>query len=349
MRFVLASLLLFVAGCPEPLESSRDDVLQAQIDSMAVSTTNQPNPHAITWGVAAAVTVDGDWFGSAGVKAPYTYMLPGDRFRIASITKVFTATIILQLADANLVPLDAPLSQWVPGFPSADVVTIGHLLSHRSGIPDYLQDPYIQANLTVPWSAQAILDRVAPAGPFTPGSSTSYSNTNFLLLGLVIEAATGSTYASELHSRITGPLGLSNTGLEGYDAIGFVPGYDGNAVDLTGYIHPSLTWSVGGIISNTADLARFVAAVYEGELFSPAALAAMTTSYGSVGPFGYGLGTIVYTDAHGPAYGHNGSLPGYSTHVSYRRAPYEGAVVLLLNTHRVNADGLAGLVWDTAL
>ena len=147
-----------------------------------------------------------------------TPMRVGDRFRIGSVTKSFVATVVLQLVGEGKLSLDDSIEHWLPGMvPNGDNITIRQLLSHQSGLFDFLNDqrvvkPYLSGNFGYVWTPPKLV-AVSTSHPalFAPGAKVSYSNTNYIVLGLIVEAATKDTIQAQLRKRIFGPLGLRST------------------------------------------------------------------------------------------------------------------------------------------
>lgn len=162
---------------------------------------------------------DGQWRGSSGVAELGTDrpVDPDGWFRIGSVTKTFTAAVVLSLVRDGLVTLDDTCEQWLPGLvPGASGITVLQLLNHTSGLYNYTEDfpdpKQIVLDRYKHWEPkQAIEMATAHAHVFEPGTSWAYSSTNYILLGLLIEAATGSPYAAELQARVFAPLVLGRT------------------------------------------------------------------------------------------------------------------------------------------
>ncbi|MFI6513474.1 serine hydrolase domain-containing protein [Streptosporangium sp. NPDC050855] len=268
-------------------------------------------------------------------------------FRIGSVTKTFVATVILQLADEGRLRLDDPVQRHLPGLvPNGDAITIRHLLNHTSGLYDYMSEEGLSTNR---WRGA---DRFRSYGPrrllavalakppyfTTPGSSWRYSNTNYVVAGMLIEKVTGRPYGKEVERRILRPLKLTRTSVPG-DAPGLpVPharGYEalpsGKVVDAT-RMNPSLDWAAGEMISTTGDLNTFLTALLGGRLTSAAMLEQMRTAVDTGAGFAYGLGLQRYTLPCGrTVWGHSGELIGYLT-FSFR-ADDGRAMTLSVNPH----------------
>jgi D-alanyl-D-alanine carboxypeptidase len=253
--------------------------------------------------------------------AKKTPMHVGDRFRIGSVTKSFVATVLLQLAGEGKLSLEDSIDRWLPGVvPKGEDITIRHLLGHRSGLFDYLADekvlqPYLSGNFGYVWTPQQLIAvATSHAPPFEPGAKFSYSNTNYILLGLIVEAASGNSVGSELRQRIFKPLGLRSTFLAtsqripGAHAHGYLVSGNDPLQDVT-LVSPSYVWTAGGIVSTASDVADFYRALLRGRLLKPALLREMETA-----SVGYGLGLAKTRLPCGDIFGHNGALASYLTY-----------------------------------
>ncbi len=275
----------------------------------------------------------------------HTALTPAMRFRVGSITKSFVAVVVLQLAAEGELQLDDTVEEWLPGaVPNGTAITLRQLLNHTSGLPNYTANgsflSAFSANRRRIWSPLELLGYASGPLEFAPGSSWAYSNTNYVLLGLVIETATGRPLADELRARIFGPLNLSHTTLPTALAMpspcahGYMrPGngliaIPGKWLDVTAW-HPSWIWAAGAIVSTAADVARFYSAVSSGRLLPAAQLAELrrTTEIGS--GYAYGLGITRLILPCGEAWGHTGGVPGYSSAAFASRDGSRAAVVLV--------------------
>ncbi|MFJ6437166.1 serine hydrolase domain-containing protein [Streptomyces sp. NPDC091416] len=249
------------------------------------------------------------WRGTSGVAERGTKReVPVDgRFRMGSITKTFLATVVLQLAGEGRLELDDTVERWLPGVvPDGDRVTLRHLLDHTSGLYDY------KRTLTMPpspafldgrlrtWTASELVARAVAQPPtFTPpGSGYAYSNTDYVLLGQVIEEATGRSYGEEVTDRIIRPLRLRDTSVPGTSPRirgphphGYVPVVRADGMELVDYteMNPSLMGASGEMISTTRDLGRFVTALLGGRLLPDRLLDEMKTPGVADGTYGLGL------------------------------------------------------------
>lgn len=281
-------------------------------------------------------------------------------FRVGSITKTFVATVVLQLDAQGVLRLDDSIERWLPGVvPNGGAITLRHLLNHTSGIYNYTDDPevlraFVRNRLEVWTPARIVALAVRHQPLFAPGASWSYSNTGYILLGLVIERATGTPLAEELRRRILEPLGLTRTSLpdlptmpppvaRGYLLVGngLVSTPGGRPADVTAW-SPSWAWAAGALVSTAADLGRFYRALLGGELLAPAQLEAMrrTVPVGFLpGNQAYGLGISLIPLRCGAAWGHGGSVFGYTSLAFSSRDGSRQAVVLVNASLSSNVAG----------
>ena len=290
-------------------------------------------------------------------------MTPDLHLRIGSITKTMTATLVLQLADEGALTLDDSLASTLPAgadLPNADGITVRHLLDMRSGLFDYAADESsFQQALADPdrsWPPEELIAIAAGKEPYAlPGDTFRYSNTNYILLGLIVERLAGLPFGEALAQRILDPLGMTQTTLpmdttlpapfaRGYafdpelaDAPGAtpagrrvaIPAAGAGLVDVTD-LSPSFAWSAGGVVSTVADLYTFVRALVDGDLIS-AGMQRERLTFGPVAPglpaseVGYGLGVTRY----GGVIGHGGSIPGYQSFAGYDAGAGETIIVLV--------------------
>jgi D-alanyl-D-alanine carboxypeptidase len=259
---------------------------------------------------------------------PRVAMRANDHFRIASVTKTFVATIVLQLVSEGRLSLDDSVERWLPGLvPDGRAITLRELLDHTSGLYDFVDDPAFTASRIADpgreWSPLELV-AVATSHPpkFPPGTGWWYSNTNYVLLGLVVEAVTGRTLADELRTRIFEPLRLAATSFPNGTAMDapFAHAYfvsrpplpfpAGTLVDISTTVSPSAIWAAGQIVSTADDVTRFFAALMRRRLLPRRELSEMKTP---VAPYGYGLGLRTTDTSCGKAYGHEGDFVAYRT------------------------------------
>ncbi|MCP4346579.1 MAG: class A beta-lactamase-related serine hydrolase, partial [Desulfobacterales bacterium] len=284
----------------------------------------------------------GEWSLASGnaVLDPETAMNPTNRFRIGSITKTFTASAVLRLVDEGMLALDDPVEQYLPELeiPKDDIITIRHLLNHTSGLADYPHAlPYGPLHVYQPGELVQIGIEQAPDLLFEPGTGWFYSNTGYIVLAMIIESVTGSSYAAEIRQHFIEPFGLANTFVPEDESVpgNFAHGYldldeDGELDDVT-YINPSYAWSAGNMISTADDLAHWARALYGGKVLSEASLAEML-DFSDDPPYGLGVG--YYGEVLG--IGHTGGIAGYSSLMSFN--PDTGVTVCVLINNNTYGD-----------
>ncbi|MEU9453853.1 serine hydrolase domain-containing protein [Streptomyces sp. NPDC048277] len=316
----------------------------------------------VTGVTATARDAHGSWSTTAGVGDTRTGAprSPYDRYRVGSITKTFVATVLLQLEAEGRLSLDDTVDRWLPGVVTGNGndgrrITVRQLLNHTSGIFNYTADDdfgrtYFLADgflrhrydTLTPAALVAIAMKHRPA--FAPGTSWAYSNTNYVLAGMVIKAVTGHPYAEEITNRVIRPLRLTGTSLPGTRTTVPRPSsraYSKLAETATGptydvtALNPSMASSAGEMISTSSDLTRFYEALLAGRLLPPHQLKEMKTTTPVPGDpnSAYGLGLIDHTLSCGlHVWGHDGGIHGSS---STAATTADGRHALALN---YNAD-----------
>lgn len=263
-----------------------------------------------------------------------------DRFKVGSITKTFVATLVLQLVGEHRLQLGDTVERWLPGLvPGGNRITVRELLSHTGGLYDYFDDPrpfapYLAGDFGFIWTPQRLVEIAVSHPPlFAPGSAFSYSNTGYLLLGLIAERAGGAPIASQLHQRILSPLGLGSTRLPASQGLGH-PRAHGYLVEAAGpqdvtAVSQSLFGAAGGAVSTAHDVASFYRGLLAGRLLPPRLLRLMTATVPRAPGVSYGLGILRVPTPCRPAYGHTGALPGYSSLALSSRTAGRQAVLLV--------------------
>jgi D-alanyl-D-alanine carboxypeptidase len=254
---------------------------------------------------------------NGGVKQPLT---AASRFRIGSITKMFTALVIYQLAEEKRLDLSDTLDKFVPQIPNASKITIAHILGHRSGIHNVFGDPAQE-----PWppdqpiSKADLLARIAKGPPdFEPGTMHRYSNSGYSVLGFVIEKVTGKAYEDVVKERIISRVGLNDTYVTNApidvakgEALTYRAFADGWR-QSSGENHPTIRFAAGSIVSTTGDMAKFIKALFDGKLISPESLQTMKTQRE-----GEGMGMVTFTWEGRTFYGENGGDAATGAWVAY--------------------------------
>jgi len=242
-----------------------------------------------------------------------------NRFRIGSITKMFTAAVIFQLVEEKKLKLTDTLDKFFPQIANAQKITIAQILAHRSGIHDSLIDKDLRpVSKTEPITKEQLLALIAKGKPdFEPDAKRLYSNSGYAILGLVIEKVTGKPYEESLRKRITSKIGLKDT----YLATGTIDvsknealtymnlGAEWKPVEET---HPSNLFSAGGLVSTPNDLAKFIQALFDGKIISTESLTLMKTMRD-----GDGIGMEPFNFAGKTFYGHTGGADNYGAWLAY--------------------------------
>jgi len=295
-------------------------------------------------------------FGSASIELNVP-LRPEMVFDLGSITKQFTAVAILQLVEQGKIALSDSIQQYIKDFPpKGHTITIENLLTHTSGIPDYMQldtgDPYAERKDFTP---KAIIDlfKTLPL-QFEPGTRFSYSNSGYFLLGYVIAQVSGENYYKYVQDHILIPLGLSHTFFNHPNEIipGHVSGYkkDGDQYKKADYWSATLPYAAGDLVSNTADLFKWHEALYTGKVLKKETLdkafAPFILKDGTSAGYGYGWYTTVYNDV--ASLGHGGAITGFLTNEIY----YPGEdvyVAILCNCECIAKDELSLAIASIAL
>jgi D-alanyl-D-alanine carboxypeptidase len=343
---VVVAFVVVAAGLTASVAPARDPAggapaLQRALDELVAAGAP---------GVIALVR-DGDrtfrlssGYGNLATKAPFR---SSDRVRIASLTKSFVATVVLQLVGEGTLSLDDTVERWLPGLiPNGDAITVRELLNHTSGIYDSQTDPkvlapYLNGNFTHVTALHTLI-QIAAAHRllFAPGSKWSYSNTNYYLLGMIVKAATGDSIGSELRRRIFEPLRLRHTTfptsprIAGPHAHGYFLLNKPPLVDVT-IFSPSLFSAAGAIVSTADDVARFYRALLSGRLLKPGLLKSMETiDRVTIDASGSGYGLGLSREGHlpcGDAWGHDGDVPGYLT-IAFNSKDGSRQIVVVINS-----------------
>jgi CubicO group peptidase (beta-lactamase class C family) len=275
------------------------------------------------------------------------------RFQLCSISKQFAAAAALLLAEAGRLALDAPVDRWLPGGPPQwSGVTLHHLLSHTAGVPHWLEAPGLDPAEPVPVGERLTAIQAAPLRT-APGQAWHYSSPGFVLVGLIVERASGQPYAQFLTERILDPLDLTATSIGGPPPEPAARGYrDGQPVtpfDLAAMA------GTGDIWSTAADLTRFTAALHAGNLITNESLHAMLTPRAPIDDddetlitTGYGYGMFTGTFAGEAAYYHPGDNPGYQSFSGWL-PDLSASLVVLANDENVSMTDLLRQLLPVAL
>ena len=252
---------------------------------------------------------------------------PSTKFRLGSVTKQFTAASILLLEERGKLKTDDLVKKLMPDTPAAwDKITIYHLLTHTSGIPNFTSFPDYGPQEPFSATPEKLVARFRDKPlDFQPGEKWSYSNSGYVLLGYLLEKASGESYEKFVQGNIFGPLGMKDSGYDSNSAI--IPrraaGYAPGPVNA-GFVHMSIPFSAGGLYSTTEDLLRWEQGLFSGKLLSAASLAKMTTPFKNE----YACGVSVRTVGGHKAIDHGGGIEGFNTFLAYYPEDKLTAVVL---------------------
>lgn len=333
----------------DPVTTAHLDELLAQ----GMAATGVP-------GVSAGVWIgDQTWRRTIGVadlqtKTPYR---ADDQARIASITKTFTGTAVLQLVDAKKVSLDDVLEQFVPGLPNGTRITVRQLLDMSSGLFDFTADAafvaQFDADPTMPWTLEQTLAIIEANPPdFEPGTAVAYCDSNYVLLGAIVEKVTGRSLGEVVTTEIIGKLGLTGTSYPTMAAVpsphptAYLPDISGAAnlkkpypfdnaakpPKVVNEVNPAVSAGAGAMISTVDDLRRWAEELATGTLLAPPTQAARLVSKPFTGQTvaGYGLGLLTI----GSLVGHNGAIIGYNAFAMHH--PASGATFVAVSNEANN-------------
>ncbi len=328
-----------------PSGSTRTAALSAALQQLVTTSGGPPGAIAIVQtgsGVQVETAGAGDLSGNRAIAT-------SDTFRLASVSKAYSGAVALSLVSQGVLALSDTIGSRLPDLPRTWApVTLAELLQHTSGLPDYISNQAfltaLQANPHMALTPQQLLGYVSNEPPlFTPGSHYEYSDSDNIVVGLMVQAATGKDYSTELTQQVATPLQLSHTSLPSNAAMPepYVRGYDVTPgkppEDVSMVINPGLAWASGGMISTPTELNQFMRAYVEGRLFDKATQSdQLHFVAGNSGPPGpginsAGLGIFRYQTDCGTVFGHTGNIPGYTVFAA-ANANGSRSVVLIVNT-----------------
>jgi len=293
--------------------------LQHTLDSMRLAINLK--------GISAAVNIPGQgtWFGVSGISHTNVNISKNMFFGIASNTKTFVSVLMLKLKEENFISLDDSIYHWIDNYQHIDsTITIRQLLNHTSGIYNITDKPgYGDSILADPnriWSTQELLIRFLAAPYFPKGQGFHYSNTNYLLLGLIIEALTNTDISVVLRQKILDPYYLNNTFFPIEETVPDTIAHPwANGVDINSVPRISLlssAWSAGALYSDSENMSRWYNLLFGGQVLSSESMDMMLTFSPQSG-YSYGLGVMRYIINGRTLWGHSGSIRGYTSSFLY--------------------------------
>jgi CubicO group peptidase (beta-lactamase class C family) len=239
------------------------------------------------------------------------------KYRIGSVSKMFTAVMIFQLIEEGSISLNQKLDAYFPSLPNANKISIGNLLNHRSGLHDYTEGTNFQEWMDKPMTHEQLLKIISEKGAdFEPGTKAQYSNSNYLLLGYIIEMCSGMSYDSALIKRIVSKIGLQDTeygrpiNLSKNESASYKNVNNGWKREKE--THMSIHGGAGSIVSTARDLTRFIEALFDHKLIAKSSVDKMKTLED-----GYGMGLFPLDYNKKNAYGHNGRIEEFYSSVRY--------------------------------
>ncbi|WP_081894450.1 serine hydrolase [Muricauda sp. MAR_2010_75] len=333
----LCTILLITVSCssdPSPSPKENEDT-QITFEDLQVSIRNILDNETVlndVKGISVSVHIPGEsvWNGVAGNAIPGTPITVNTKFAIASITKTAIAAVMLQLVEEEKLSLDDPLSNWLPSIENIDPdITVRQLLRHQSGIFDYLANPNTPTSSefgdTDGWTPLEILETFVDAPVFSAGQNFGYSNTNYIVLGIIIESIEGKTIGQVLRDRLWNPLGLQSFYFLGEEEAPepLADGWsdmDGDGVKdnidflLINQEAQSLRWAAGALVATPNEIAIWAKKLYTtNEVLTSTSQTEMTSfvSFTDGVWTGYGLGVQRFSFQGRTQWGHLGGVRGY--------------------------------------
>jgi D-alanyl-D-alanine carboxypeptidase len=315
----------------------QDQKLQAALDAARTS----PNAMLVVWNTACGNTVYASGDPSSGSALSL--------WRVGSVSKTYVAATILSLIRGGKLSLTDLLSKWIPSVPHTDGVTLKMLLNHTSGIPDYVDDPALAQDPAKIWTPEELVALAAKRPPYSaPGAAWHYSNTNYILLGMIIEKTAAAKVSAVIRARALQPAGLQHTFLEGEEPLqgDLAKGFDAQKNDMTYRWNMSGIWTSGAMVATGADLCQWIAALYGSTaVLSEAELQTMLEGVDVGDGVKYGLGVEILdrsiTGNAGPAMGHSGETFGVVTQALFFPEK-QAAICAVVNQEGVDPGPVMG-------
>ena len=252
------------------------------------------------------------WIGEEG-------NIPSDQetlYRVGSLTKTYTAVMILQLIEEQKLALGTPLAEFYEDFPNAEDITIEHLLRHQSGLYNFTDSAYLEYMEDEVSKAELLDKMLENEAEFSPGESTAYSNTNYVLLGYILEDITGDSYGENLQQRIAEKLDLNNTffnkPVNPEKNLAHSYEHDGDSWQPSTKTNLQIAHGAGGVVSTYGEVIRFMQGLFQHELLNESTLEKMISIES-----GLGMGLIAYPFHEKVGYGHNGRVDGFNTSAGF--------------------------------
>lgn len=353
LRLIAALLFLLSTAFAQTAKAPADPAaIKARLDQIVEADASAKSF------MGAALVVKGDQvllnkgYGSANLEWNLANT-PTTKFRLGSLTKQFTAACVLLLAERGQLSLTDPVKKHLPDAPVAwDAITIHHLLSHTSGIPNFTSFPDYQNTKTLPTTPEKTMARFRDRPlDFTPGDRFAYSNSGYIVLGAIIEKVSGMSYPRFVQENLFTPLGMTNSGYDAFETVvpqrasGYVRGAKGFA--NAPYLDMTIPFAAGGLYSTTEDLLKWEQALTGGKLLKAASWEKMTTPVKDT--YGYGLDITTPSNGH-KRIAHGGGIEGFNTYMAHYPEDGKGAltVVVLANLNGPAAQTMAARLASVA-
>jgi len=329
LSVALISLTISGSVAAQTLEQKLDEYLKAAENVMHFSGT------ALVAKSGKVLFSKGYGMADIGKEVPNE---PATRYLIGSVTKQFTATLIMQLAAEKKLSIEDPITKYLTDFPKAtgDKVTIRHLLTHTSGVPSYTDDGDLMEKREIGATPQEIVATFKNLPlQFEPGTDFRYSNSGYFLLGLIIEEVTGQPYDQYLHTRILQPIGMNNTGYMDYGVKMLATGYKLDSAKVCPAVkdHTSLPFAAGGLYSTVGDLFLWDQALYGERVLSQELLKQMWTPNLSM----YGFGWVIDSLYGHKRIWHNGQIDGFVS--DFQRLVDDSICIVFLSNNESIPEG----------
>ncbi|HPI19029.1 MAG TPA: serine hydrolase domain-containing protein [Candidatus Kapabacteria bacterium] len=350
--FFIFVLALFIISCESDSSTNNDESQNQKLINQMKEVTDSIVKNTDIPGIVALV-VDHkrgiDWLYESGY-SDLEQKIPMDKdytFRIASNTKTMTVTVLLQLVAEGKLSLNDTLSKWYPEFKSSEKITIAMLCNMTSGYFNYTNDEEFK-NIEEEqpdkiWKPMELIDLgLSHDLVFEPGKGLHYSNTNLIILGLLIEKITGNSLQTEIQNRIITPLKLTNTNfltsgieLPGVHGKGYYTNESVKNKEVTEYADVSKAWAAGSAYSTPRELQKYIEAVVNGELLTDSIQQIRLNDYLYVNDeiMSYGLGIMKL----GSFYGHNGEITGF-TSTMFHSKKYNCTIIIYFNTESITSS-----------
>lgn len=338
------ALLLVGCGSSNIPQGQQASLLSSTVDQLAQSTMQEQGIPGMTVALAKNGAMLYDRGYGVSDLATQASAQPGMIFEIGSITKQFTAALIMKLAEQGQLRVDDSIALYLPEYNFPSAITLRMMLTHTSGLANFTDFPQLGDWVKNGVAEATVLAAVSQAPlEFPPGTRYSYSNSNFFALGTIIEKLTGQSYAADVEQYLSQPLGLTNTYYTLPPADQSATGYTNNGSGLV----PAILWdrsaafAAGALSSNIYDLVAWDNALIHGKVVSPASFKAMTTPNGFPMPGGgsYGFGVALWTFNNRPIMWHDGQIGGFTTETAvFLDSGF--AIVVLTNDQDADPDAL---------